>query len=245
MQRSFNFSFLNANIIKILAALFMVLDHVGYMLFPKIEILRILGRLSMPLFAFMIAEGATFTRNKFRYFLLIFLLGVIFQVVYFFVYESLYMGILITFSLSIIMIYTLQFFKSKMLGGKLFEKIYSFLLFALSIFTTYILNLLFKIDYGFWGCLLPLFATLLRFDYVDKNSGALKRVDNIPLNLISFAVGLILLCLSFGKNQYYSLLALPILFFYSGDKGKLNLKYFFYIFYPLHMVIIYAISLLF
>ena len=54
---------LSGNALKILAAIFMTLDHMGLMLFPHIPLLRILGRLALPIFAFMIAEGCKYTRD--------------------------------------------------------------------------------------------------------------------------------------------------------------------------------------
>lgn len=36
--------------IKILAALFMLIDHIGMIFFPENYLLRIIGRVSMPLF---------------------------------------------------------------------------------------------------------------------------------------------------------------------------------------------------
>lgn len=245
MKRNFNLSFLNANVIKILAAIFMVIDHVGLVFFPCIELLRISGRLSMPLFAFMIAEGTKYTKNKLKYFLLIFSLGSAFQVVYYVVEESFYMGILITFSTSILMIYALQFFKEKIFNGSCLEKIYSFLLFVLSVIITFILNKIIKIDYGFCGCMLAVFASLFHFSPTAKKGNRwVAFLDTIPINVLTFSLGLILLCVSLGGIQYYALLSLPILFMYSGKRGKLKLKYFFYIFYPSHLVIIYSISMI-
>ena len=58
----------------------MAFDHIGVALFPKVAILRYIGRLAFPIFAFMIAEGAKYTRNKVKYFLMIFIIGVICQV---------------------------------------------------------------------------------------------------------------------------------------------------------------------
>lgn len=66
---------LNATQLKLIAAFTMLLDHAGALLFPEVMILRVIGRLAYPLFAFMIAEGCRHTRNKLRYFLLIFGLG--------------------------------------------------------------------------------------------------------------------------------------------------------------------------
>ena len=60
---------LTGNHLKLIAAFAMLLDHVGILLFPQIRLLRILGRLAYPIFAFMIAEGCRYTKNKLRYFL--------------------------------------------------------------------------------------------------------------------------------------------------------------------------------
>lgn len=240
MEKNFKFSFLSANIIKILGAIFMVIDHIGVILFPNVIFLRILGRLSMPLFAYMIAEGAHYTKNKLKYFLLIFGLGVIFQVVFYAIEQSLYMGILITFSTSILIIYALQLFKAKIFNKTIVLTILSFLLFATSIVITFFLNKYLQIDYGFWGCLLPVFASVFRLK-ID-NSKSVKTFDNVPLNVLTFSVALIFIRTPLGTIQNYALLTLPILLLYSGKRGKINLKFFFYIFYPLHLVIIYAIS---
>ena len=55
---------LSGNALKIIAAISMVIDHVGLMFFPTLKILRIIGRLAYPIFAFMIAEGCYYTKNK-------------------------------------------------------------------------------------------------------------------------------------------------------------------------------------
>ena len=103
----------NSNTVKLLAAFFMLLDHIGVVFFPyNIGLLRILGRISMPLFAFAIAEGCRYTKNKWKHFFLLFGLGAVCQLVYFiFDPTTIYFGILITFSFSTLMIYALQFAK--------------------------------------------------------------------------------------------------------------------------------------
>ena len=45
-------------------------------------------------------------------------------------------------------------------------------------------------------------------------------------------------------GMVYALLALPILLLYSGKRGKANLKYFFYIFYPVHLAALQGIAML-
>ena len=66
----------------------MLIDHIGVMLYPNIDTFRIIGRLSFPIFAFKIAEGCVHTKNKIKYFLWIFLLGILCQIVFYYVEKS-------------------------------------------------------------------------------------------------------------------------------------------------------------
>ena len=88
----------------------MTIDHVGVVIFPHLEILRIIGRLSFPLFAFTVAEGCYYTRNKLLRFLMIFLIGASCQLVFYLYSGELLQNILLTFSLSMAMIYAYQYF---------------------------------------------------------------------------------------------------------------------------------------
>ena len=58
------FGIISGSTLKIIGCILMLIDHIGYHLYPKIEILRIIGRLSMPIFAFLISEGCFYTKNK-------------------------------------------------------------------------------------------------------------------------------------------------------------------------------------
>ena len=51
-------------------------------------------------------------------------------------------------------------------------------------------------------------------------------------------LGLLLLAWELGSIQFYALMALPLLMLYSGKRGKWNMKYFFYVFYPAHLVLL-------
>lgn len=62
--------------------------------------------------------------------------------------------------------------------------------------------------------------------------------------LILAAFGLAALSLQSGGIQWLGLLSLPLLALYNGQRGKANLKYLFYIYYPAHLVAIYGLSLL-
>ena len=113
-----NTRLLSGNALKIIAAVAMVLDHAGLMFFPGNKVLRILGRLAFPIFAFMIAEGCKYTRNRLRYFLQLFILAAVCQIVYFLVDGSMYLSILFTFSSSLLMIFSLQHWKEQPSAGR-------------------------------------------------------------------------------------------------------------------------------
>ena len=66
--------------LKVLAAVFMVIDHVGLFFFPNVILLRVVGRLSFPLFAWMIANGARHTRDIDAYLWRLFACALISQV---------------------------------------------------------------------------------------------------------------------------------------------------------------------
>jgi len=217
----------SGNALKLLAAFFMVCDHVGLMFFPGVTWLRAIGRLAFPIFAYMIAEGCKYTRNRKRYFGLIFTLATVCQIVYFIFDGSMYLSILFTFSLSILGCYALDAFKRTpgfatgfMLGA--------------TVGLIWGLNRMFTIDYGFWGCMVPVFASL--------PTGT--KYDRLPIRALALGLGLLPLAMDFGGNQSLSLLAVPLLLLYSGERGKWNMKYFFYIFYPAHLVILQGLQLL-
>ena len=60
---------LDATALKLIGVVTMTIDHIGYILFPKLALLRIIGRLAYPVFAYLIAEGCTYSRYKTKYFL--------------------------------------------------------------------------------------------------------------------------------------------------------------------------------
>ena len=65
---SLKYGFLSGSVLKILACVFMFIDHLGVIIFPDVYILRAVGRLAMPIFAWMLAEGCFYTKNKLNHF---------------------------------------------------------------------------------------------------------------------------------------------------------------------------------
>ena len=245
-QKNFKFAVLSGNLLKIIAAIFMVIDHAGLMLFYNNATMRILGRLSYPIFAFMIAEGCRYTKNKVKYFALVFGFGVVFQIVYYVAEKSLFMSIFITFALSIMMIYALQYLKKQLFAKKWLLSGVALMVFACTIALTYHLNQVFLINYRFWGSMLPVFISLFHADEKDENQKVLQSIDCIPLSVLMATIGMIMIWFDLRTSNFvyqeFAVLCIPLLLLYSGKRGKRKMKYFFYFFFPIHLVVLHYIT---
>ncbi|MEE0954529.1 MAG: TraX family protein [Eubacterium sp.] len=224
--------FLDGTAIKLIAILSMTLDHIGYLFFPEQVWWRIAGRLAFPVFAWMIAEGCYYTRNIRRYLARVFVLAIICQAAYTAADRSLYINVLITLSLSILLIIVYQKLQEKLTAGRI-------LVFAAvmagDIFLTRILPRLvpavgFAVDYGFFGTIMPL--TIYALHGKDK------------IRIPACAANLLLLCIGAPAFQIWGLAALALFIFYNGKPGKFRMKYFFYLYYPAHLLVLYGLSLL-
>ena len=210
--------FLTGNMLKIIAAVSMLLDHGGLLFFPREMGFRIAGRLAFPIFAYMIAEGCRYTRNRWRYWGMIAALAAVCQIVYFVAAGDTYLSVLVTFSLAIPTVFALRKWQA--------ERSWAWaLLTAALVAVIWMLNRYLEIDYGFWGCMLPVLVA---------------AVPGAPW--AGLTAGLVMLGVTFGGVQWYGLLAVPLLLCYNGRVGKRKMKYFFYIFYPAHLVILQALA---
>ena len=64
-MESTRFPGLTGNQLKLIALITMTIDHVGMMLLPQLRILRAIGRIAFPIFAYMIAEGCRYTHSAY------------------------------------------------------------------------------------------------------------------------------------------------------------------------------------
>lgn len=220
---------LTSNELKLIALAAMTVDHIGALLLPQYSVLRIIGRLAFPIFAYMIAEGCRHTSHRLRYPLTIFCVGIVVQLLFWYTRQSLYQHILITFTLSILLIYSLEQASEK---GGVWIIAAVFALAAVSFICLFLASFLpgrgFRIDYGLCGVLLPvlIFAAQTRAQ-----------------KLLAAAIGLTGVCIAMGGIQWYSLLALPLLALYRGQRGTYRLKYLFYAYYPIHLMILEGVRI--
>ena len=235
----------SSSTLKILACIFMAIDHIGFRFFPTVMLLRVIGRLAFPLFAFFIAEGCRYSRHKIRRFFTIFGMGAVFFLAFYFYTGVVYANIFLTFSVSILMIYLLQFCKRMALRENPLWAVGGFLLFTAALLFTYLLFDKVTFEYRYFGMLTPVFVCLFDFRGMEV-SPALRLMDCRFVRLLCLAVALV--CIAIGEELYYiqiwNLASIPLLALYNGQVGIRKMKYAFYLFYPLHMVLIEGVYLL-
>lgn len=222
----------SGNQLKLLALICMTIDHIGLFLLPRYTILRIIGRLAFPVFAWMIAEGCRYTRSMGKYLISIAVVGVLYQLEYFLLTGSMKMNILITFSLSVGLCWVLKATREK--SNRWLGVLRLAALAAVFLLTDIVPLLLKKtdyaIDYGFIGVLLPV---------------AIYLAQGKKQQLLAAGAMLCLLAIWSGWTvQWASLLAVPLLAMYSGQRGKGRLKWLFYVYYPAHLTVLWLLLLL-
>ncbi len=235
---------LSNNQIKLIAMVAMLLDHTGLILFPSVRILRIIGRLAFPLFAYMIAEGATHTRHRTRYLLSMAGLGMACQAVCIVVTGSWHLNILITFTLSLVLIFCIHAFGQRKSARTIIGLIagVSGVLFLTVIAPWLFASKGYHVDYGLPGVLFPV-VIFFAPDRCGHCPGRSQTTAGFwPGKLICVTALLLIMGLRAGGIQWYGLLALPLLALYNGTRGQWRLKYLFYIFYPAHLAVLYAIA---
>ena len=220
---------MNATRLKVIGIVSMTIDHIGYFLFPQMTALRIIGRLAYPIFAYMIAEGCRHTRNKVRYLCTVLAIAGVCSAATYFSERSLYQSIFTTFSCAMLLIFALHAAKKT---AERARKIFCGICVAVLVFLYFTVFQLCMVpgletDYGFLGIITPVLVWLGR-SKAEKLAG--------------FTIGLCLLSVKLGTVQFFSLVAVILLYFYDGKRGNRSLKWAFYAYYPLHIAVLYGIS---
>lgn len=236
----------DTNLLKLIAMLAMFIDHSGKMLFPDYPIMRVIGRIAFPIYAYCIAVGCVYTQNPLKYLRRIVLLAMISQPFYavalghsnslmyavsfadypvkaainFYVNSWSHPSILLTLTFGILLIWSIR------------QKQLVFTL-ALALFCWKIQG---SLDYGIRGLLLMVLFYLF----------CGKWWISLPVMIGYMAwwglrgSGYVLFDVRFGI-QTFAMLALPLIYIHTKSKIRLN-KWVFYFFYPAHLILIMALD---
>lgn len=108
------------DMLKLLALVTMLVDHIGYMYFPDEMLFRIIGRLAFPIFAYQIALGYSRTSNLKKYVLRLSLFALITQIPYSFFnpdikFNPIHFNVLFTFiaAIGLLCVYDMGILKIK------------------------------------------------------------------------------------------------------------------------------------
>ena len=208
-------------VLKIIGLITMFLDHYQFIIGGS-EILRVIGRIAFPIFAFTLSEGYVHTRNLKNYFLRIFGFAVGIQVLFTLFGYGYAVNVFFTLALGLVAIYILNLRKNWV--KEPFMKIIKAILTAAVLY----LAQKFQMDYGAYGILLIMIFNVFRNDKLKilMNFLILNVFNTIFPNVFQVP-----------DMQMFSLISLIFIFMYNGKKGR-SMKYFFYLFYPVHFFIL-------
>ncbi len=219
---------INSSVIKLIAVITMLIDHIGVILQENISvqafsILRTVGRISFPLFCFCIVQGFIHTSSFKRYFIRMAGFAVISEIPFNLMLNRTVLypersNVMLTFVIALLVLYGC----SKLVNHGWKGMLLTFVIVTLGMAAAYGL----KTDYS-WKCIL-----LVTFMYFARYDEAVLYIS-----------GTIVLWLGGGVREVFAPLSFILIHFYNGQKGSMP-KYFFYIFYPAHMFVLGLIAAL-
>lgn len=201
--------------LKMIALITMIIDHIGAFLFPQYMILRIIGRISFPIFAFLVVEGFYHTRDVKKYMMRLAVFACISEIPFDLIctgklLEFGHQNVFFTLFFGVLLMY---FYDSQYMTA---AKVGCVVLILLA-------GDIFRTDYGAWGILMIFCFYLFRDNLVGKVTSV------SAINLIAF-----------GSVQSYAVIAFLPIALYNGKKG-FSMKYLFYAAYPVHLLILFWI----
>lgn len=219
-------------LLKIIACFTMLLCHIPFV-YPQYSVpLMYIGKISFPLYAFLISEGYVHTRNFSKYLTRLIVFGVISQIPAYLLFvgksfNGLYLNIFFTLALGL-------------LGIRIYDKIKSKYISIPLIILLAVLAELLKFDYGAFGVLM-----IVCF-YVFKRNKLNMVLSQMFLMFILYMKKMSYYTFSLFNLQYilfqllFSVISLTIILTYNGKKGKSSgkIKLMFYFFYPVHLIIL-------
>lgn len=251
---------LSSNALKIIAMAAMLLDHVGLKIVYQVYlkacvvdgvhrmgemvpeeakrwylcylVLRSIGRIAFPVFAYLLVEGFGHTGNRLNYAKRLFLFAVVSEAAYDFPWSSdslLSQNVLWTFLIGLVMLHHLQQ-DERLEGGAKRQRI------ARDVLAGMLAAFLVQSDYSVMGILFIAALYLFR-----ENKGKQTAAGCAVLGFMTVET---MVSSSEMWIQIFSIFSFVLLHFYNGERGRGN-KYVFYVFYPLHLAVLGLIEVCF
>ena len=231
---------LNRNQIKYIAITAMLLDHMAaFLLTPEKHpalivlyiIMRTVGRIAAPVMFYFLVEGYVHTSSRTNYALRLLAFAILSQIPYSLVRfgkaSAGDLNVIFTLLISFLMLAVTDMIKSQVIKGMAVA-----LFMLISVFSD-------------WGLLGPLMVWIF---YMNKGNKIKQILDYLMIICIQMICTVIFLICN-TQNWYEGIcqlgifLVIPLLQFYNGEPGRRTVlnKWLFYVFYPLHLILIWLI----
>ncbi len=207
--------------LKVIAIITMSIDHVGAVLFPEEILFRVIGRIAFPIFCFLIVEGFFHTKDVKKYMIRLGIFALLSEIPFNLlvsgsIFDIKHQNVYFTLLIGLVVIYVIN---------KSTNQLQS----SVMLVAGMAISMVFMTDYSFYGVLL-IYVFYIMY---EKRAKAC-----ITMGIMSFVMSIIQGAATFS--------ALPILM-YNGKKGpafanRKVWKYMFYVFYPVHMIVICVIA---
>ena len=228
--------------LKIIALVFMFIDHAGKMCFPNIPEMRILGRIAFPIYAWCMIVGFHYTRSVPKYLLRILITGLVSQPLYMLALNHTWKqpNIFLTLFLGLCALWGIR------------EKKYLSQIWAPA--AAMAAAILASADYGWRGVLLfimlyavqesrPGIAAVMvaYFLFWGSSYSITKSLFGLPINMDALPAVLSQPLSAFLRMETYALLALPFILIPFKKDLKLP-RWVGYALYPAHLAALYALE---
>ena len=251
MELEIRKSGVSALTLKWIAIVTMAIDHTGAVCYKWLGwsdsylLLRRIGRIAFPIFAFLLVEGFRHTRNRWTYLRNLFIFSLISEIPFDLaltgwhqrngtqnIFWALFLGLLVLMALDALSVRCER------------GPILRFLTLPLSLFPVaagLFLAERLRIDYHLWGVLLIVLI------YAGERAAARQSVSQRARNVgaaCAVVLWMVLYDVSHSwANEIYGLACVVPLLLYNGERGRYRLsKWFFYSFYPAHLLALYALQ---
>ena len=218
--------------LKIIALVFMFIDHAGKMLFPGVTEMRMLGRIAFPVYVWCMIVGFHYTRSVPKYLLRILIVGVISQPLYMLSLNHTWTqpNVFLTLFLGLCALWGIR------------EKKYLSHLWAPA--AALVLAIVLNADYGWKGVLLFILLCAVRDSlFWGTSFSVTKSLFGLSFDLNNLPVWISQLLSPFLRLETYALLGLPLILVRFRKDLKLP-RWLGYALYPAHLALLYALELI-
>lgn len=242
---------ISGSTLKIIAIISMLIDHTaavvidpiiiyGIMDNPNLRLvyyaMRLIGRLAFPIFCFLLVEGFKYTRNRKRYALRLGIFALISEIPFNLAFRGLvfapdYQNVFFTLLIGLLVMQGFSLIEERIAKKKWFPMIE---------------NTSLQTSIVFFVCLLVLLAGMLAADFLNTDYGgfgvlAIATMYLLRESPVSSMVGGCIILTIMSVYEMVAFVDVLLVKFYNGERG-LNLKLIFYLFYPVHLIVLYLIA---